>query len=765
MSKHFDFVRQAEQSLENPGEIVMPSEDLSISPRDAYSGQSRSPLPPALDEEQWSWLKPIRNLRTHWRTSTLIAALTVFAFACVTFLTKPVYEAHTRIEVDPPGETFSLTSMPSVASDRELLQTQAEVLRSDSLAVTVIRKLHLDDNETFVGHISSTPKNTAGVSPSDTTRLTPQENIALERFKDNLSITRDVASRLILVGFTSHDPQLAANVSNTLAQSFIEQSFETRHDAIVKSTEWLSTQLDDIRKKMESTRQALAQFQGSIGVVDADDNKNTFTERMGELTKQLTQAEAEKIQLQALLNSVQHGDPDSLPEVRTNPVVQRLSQELAEQRAQLSQVLVVYGKNHPAAKKLQSQVDELQRQLEAEKNAAVTSLRASYAAAEAREHLMAGEIKGTTKELDEMARYSALKKEVQTNTDLYNTLYTKIKEAAITAASKSADIRVLDEARVPSKPIRPRWLLNLLAGFMAAFCMATLSAFILEASLDKVRSPDDIKRCIGAQNVSVIPVISLERQNKVLQGHTHSLGISHGSAFEPSAKGDLFLLERPHSPESEALQGLYGSLMLSYPNNPPQVVLIASAFPNEGKTTIALNLSLAFAKRAKTCLVDADLRKGRIAKVFGVSPDRGLRDALTGPTELESVLQKVPGMRDLSLLSTGKSSHNAGQIICSRRMREIVEELRAAFRFVVIDSAPLLPFVDGRALSTMADAVVLVGRAGVTTRGAMQRSIDLLSEINAAPVLTVVLNAADISTNEYKYYRYGHNNYNWTQPS
>jgi capsular exopolysaccharide synthesis family protein len=548
-------------------------------------------------------------------------------------------------------------------------------------------------------------------------------------------------------------------------QSFIDQSFQTRHDVIVKSSEWLSRQLDDIRTKMESSNQALAQFQGAIGVVDADDNRNTFSEHMGELTRQLTQAEAERIQLEALLHSVQTGNPDSLPEVRGNPVVQRLSQTLAEQRAQLSQVLVVYGKNHPTAKKLQSQVDELQSQLNEQKSATVNSLRASYAAAEARERLMAAEMKGTTKELDQMARYSALKKDVQTNVELYNTLYAKIKEAGISAASKSATINVVDQAQVPTVPIN-RHLTLLVAGLVAALFGGMLLAFVLEISVDKLRSPEDIRRWLGNSNVSVIPVIGeCDRRSAPLSWPKRIAGLLPSPTIDDETGNNMFLVERPHSPEAEALQGLYGSLMLACPDDPPQVLLIASAFPGEGKTTVALNLSLALAKHANTCLVDADLRKGRIAKAFGLSAKEGLRDVLTDARSLESVLLKVPGLANLSIVSTGSSQDNSGQLICSETMRRVLLELRHRFRFVVLDSAPIIPFVDGRALSTMADAVVLIGRAGVTTRGAMRRSIDLLSEIHAAPIVNIVLNGANLNSNDYKYYRYGYANYSSTQHS
>jgi capsular exopolysaccharide synthesis family protein len=225
-----------------------------------------------------------------------------------------------------------------------------------------------------------------------------------------------------------------------------------------------------------------------------------------------------------------------------------------------------------------------------------------------------------------------------------------------------------------------------------------------------------------------------------------------------TARTNMFFLERPNSPEGEAVQALYASIMLSWPNNPPQTLLIVSAFPGEGKTTVALNLSYALAQNANTCLVDADLRKGRVANAFSMPTGQGLGDVLTTDATLESSLLEIPGMSNLSILPAGRSKGNFGQLICSDKMEEVMAGLRERFRFVVIDSAPILPFVDGRALSTLADAVVLVGRAGVTTRQAMRRCVELISEVHGAPILQIVLNGADRNSTDYKYYGYGYAN-------
>jgi polysaccharide biosynthesis transport protein len=756
VSRNFELMRQAGKGIgRKPARLTGDT--------DEYSALQLSTGSPSLDERKGiDWLHAFGILQKHWRLSALFAAIVMVTVTAVTFLTKPVYEATARIEVDPSGEKFNLEPGAAGSMDAEYLETQAQVLQGDSLAIAVIRKLQLDQNPAVVGKLDPQTMKTANLQPANGQQLTGAETIALSNFKGATKVKRDTTSRLITVGFDSPDPELAAQVSNTMVRTFIDQSFQSRHDAVMKSTEWLSRQLDDIRQKMEDSSRALTQFQQSIGVADIDSNKSTFTEHISELSRQQTQAQAERIKLQALLKNA--SNPDSLTEVRTNTVVLQLSGRLAEQRAALAQALVVYGANHPAAKRLQSEVDELQHQLDTQKKAIVTSMRASYAAAEAQESLMSAEMKGTGQELGKMARYATLKKEVEASVELYNSLYGKIKEAGISAASKSADIQIVDPARVPDEPIRPRRMLNLLAGLLAALVGGIGLAFICEEFDNKLHSPEDIRRWIGSANVSVIPVIE-EGEAKATDGRLGwSKRIVDGlPAPVQSNSTNMFFLERPNSPEAEALQALYASIMLSWPNNPPQTLLIVSSFPEEGKTTVALNLSYALAQHANTCLVDADLRKGRVANAFSLPAGQGLGDVLSGEATLESSVLEVPGLSNLSILPAGRTNGNFGQLICSEKMEQTLATLRERFRFVVIDSAPILPFVDGRALSTLADAVILVGRSGVTTRQAMRRSVELISEVHGAPILQVVLNAASMGTSDYKYYRYGYEDYSTTK--
>jgi polysaccharide biosynthesis transport protein len=218
-------------------------------------------------------------------------------------------------------------------------------------------------------------------------------------------------------------------------------------------------------------------------------------------------------------------------------------------------------------------------------------------------------------------------------------------------------------------------------------------------------------------------------------------------------------LERPHSPEAEALRSLYTSVMLSRPGNPPQVLLVVSSLPGEGKTTVAMNLAMAMAQHGTTCVVDADLRRGRLAAAFGISNHVGLTDVLNATSLLDDALVQIPSLPNLTVLPAHAGSTKAGQLMCSAKMPEVLTELRNRFRFVVIDSAPILPFADGRAISNYADGLIFVGRSGITTREVVQRSLELLQEIHAPAVLEFVLNAADLNSPQYRYHQYGYEYY------
>lgn len=738
MSKNFELLELLKtEPLKLASGVTTGSGTLAALPFAAQPGQG----------EEQEWLRALRAIRRHWRWSLAFAVALSLCVAVTVLLMKPVYEPIARIEVDPPGnELFSLD--PGLASDSVAwAETQAKNMQSDQLAVSVIRKLHLDQNRDFVGVPSKAGQfDPAPMDPnSGQLDVTPAEHRAVRVFRHSLQVRRDTSSWLIDVSFASHDPKLAALITNTVVDQFIQTNYKTRHDAIVQSTQWLSHQLDDIRESMVQSNRVLADFQRNTGITPVGNAQSTFDEKISELNRQLTAAQADRIQLEALLQKVNVGDPDTVPQINADPVAQELSKRLAAARADLKQALIIYGKNHPRTKELQAQIGELQAQLEAQQSSILTNLKTNYAAAHIRENLLNSELKDATREVGQMAQYEALKKEAQANEALYNALYAKVKEAGISAESKSSNIRWVDRAGVLDTPTQPRALMDIALGMLAGIVSGILLAFVRESLDSKVRTLEDMKTLTGMSSVSLVPVIGaangeLQEKPRWRLGRNRSVG-----------SVEAFLLERPRSAEAEALRGLFTSVCLFRPTRPPQVLLVASAIAAEGKTTIAVNLGIAVARHGKTCLVDADLRKAPIASIFGVESQYGLADVLNKSCALDLALVPVPGVPNLTLLPGGPVQVDAGELICSEAMRHLLRELRQQFQFIVVDSSPILPYADARAIAPLADGVILVGRSGVTTREAMKRSLELLEQVQSAPVLDVVLNGVDFSSSDYPY--------------
>jgi succinoglycan biosynthesis transport protein ExoP len=683
------------------------------------------------------WLRALKVLAKQWRWSALFAVTVVVVVTAVTFLMKPVYESEGRLQIDPPGaEAFSLDATGVGLIDSEYIATEAQKLQTDDLALATIRTLHLDKNPEL---ISDAPKRPSVIGISD--QLTPTERAALRNFQSRLSVRREPASRLVGVTFAAHDPRLSADVVNSLMKLMVQRTFEARSQAIAESSMWLSRQLDDIREKMKSSAGAVAEFGTKTGIADVDPNSNTYAEKMGDLNKQLVLAESDRIQFQSFLAPV--SNPESLPQVRSNLVVQALTQKLAEANAQLAQARVIYGPNHAEVRKLQNQVKELGDQIRDQSAAIVSELWTNYRAARAREALLNGQVKGATTDLAILAQYNVLKREAQADRELYNSLYAKIKEAGISAASKSSNIHIVSQARALEHPTRPHRALNILAGVLIGLIGGVALAFVKDRIQDRVQTADEIRDWIGLPSVTVVPAIQTGQSEMAVWGTNRRDLKLEWRNREDFAGPDCFLLQRPNSPESEAVQALRTMLFSTRTEDSPKVVLITSPLPGEGKTTLANNLAIALAKHGKTCLVDADLRMPAVGVSFRLLPRFGLEHYLQGSATFDQVMSPSGEVKNLTIIPAVAPADYATYLLTGGPMRALMMRLRERFDFVVIDTPPILPYADGLAVSTLVDGVILVGRAGQTPRGAITRSMELLDVMKSAPILTVVLNAVD----------------------
>ncbi|HXY04214.1 MAG TPA: polysaccharide biosynthesis tyrosine autokinase [Terriglobales bacterium] len=756
MSKHFELLQQLDPEL-----------DLYTPERRPAKRNLAEVSPVSAPSAETEWLRAWNTLRRQWRGVAIFAVSVMAAVVLVTILSKPVYEPAARVEIDPPGaELFNLEGREGSETSPEYLETQARNMQSPELLVSVMRQLQLDQNPEFKnkGFASRALNATLSVFdrapmwlwrhkgsevraqlPPGLQVLSSDEASTLSSVQSQLMVKRDTASHLVNISFSSHDPVLSAQITNTLLHSFIDRSYQIRHEAIMQSTEWLSRQLDDIRTRMEQSNRALADFQSTSGIADVDQNKSTFSEQMAELSRQKTQAQAERIQLESFLLKANSGELENLPQVQNSLVIQQLNQKLGETRAELAQTLAVYGDKHPNAIRLQNQADELESQLRLQRNAILGQMQTSYAAALTREHMIDSQMRGTAKELGQMAQYAALRKDAQVNADLYNALYARIKEAGITAASKSSNIRIVDQAPVLTSPTSPKPLVNLGIGLVVALIGGIILVFGREALDTRIRTAEDVMRSTGIGTIAMMPLANGN-------GGAAALSAFMGSRKEHELQKPVkFLLEQPDSEQAEAIRGLHTAVMLSNPGRPPRSLLVASSLPGEGKTTVAINLAVALAQQGKTCILDADLRRSSIAGAFDLKGQAGLGDFLRGTVPLDSILAVARGVPGLTIIPAGPPDKDPGKLMNSEPMRHLLRALRERFDFVVVDSPPILPYADGRALAPFVDGVVFVGRADVVTRDAMARSIELLQEVHSAPVLEIVLNGGDAHRQSYGY--------------
>lgn len=668
-------------------------------------------------------------LQRNWLLFVVVLSSVVLIVALPLFLmVRPTYEPVASVVIDPPGaETFSLeTEIPNSEADN-YLTTQTAILKSDALAIDVIRQLHLDANPEVVG--KDALKLAGGRITSGTgTRLTHLEDLALDTFQRKLTVSLFRNSRLVEVRFASHDPELAALVTNTILNNFVDQNYQVRYSAITKSSEWLTKQLDDIRQKAEQSNQALADYESNIGFLDVDDKQNTLAQKMTDVSHQLSEAQADRIELGAYVDAIHQGNVDSVPELRNNELFRQLTEDYLESRAQLAEQSAVFGKNNPKVKKLESESGQLRASL-------VHGVEASYESAKARESSMAHalqQMKGSINSQNEaMVKLNVLKREASANAELYNTLFTKVREAGISAASKSSNVRIVDYARILSRPTRPNRFLYLAVTVFFGLFVSIILVLVREAFDDRLRSEEDATHSAGLPSLGIIPkVLPAVRKNRF-----------RSLAASDERQQLTFAADRPDSAESEAVQTLRTNILLAGSGKRPQLILVGSSGTQEGKTVVASNLAITLAKHGGTCLIDADMRRPEIARVFRIPGTPGLSEILRGRCSPEATLRDS-GLRGLSIIPAGERISDIGELISSPLMQKLLERLSARFEYLVIDSAPILPFSDARILSTLVDGVILVGRYGETTQHDLQAAALVLKGINA-PLLGVVLNGME----------------------
>jgi len=696
-----------------------------------------------------------------------VACVCFVALCCALLLVVPVYESTARVVIDPPGsEAFSLQAVGQGLSEPDYIETQAHVLKSEGLAIGVVRQLKLAEDPVVMkkglvaklmerSHLNqilaSLRHKVRHSEVSDDTHLTTAEVIALDYLTGHLAVSPVKNSRVIEVSFKSPSAELSSEVPNALVSLYVTENYATRYEAVMKSSEWLSRQLDDIRAKALASQEALANYQKEYGIAEVDDKQNTVSEREGELIRQYTQAQADRIQMESYLMRVRHGDAASVPQFRTNPVTQQITEKLVDLKGQLSQAEVSYGQNHPVVTRLQNEIAELQHQLQAQEQAIINEIQAGFAAASNRENKLQDQVKSTTLQMSQMSRYGILRREAQANQDLYDALYARVKEAGISAASKSSNITVVDKARVLDSPTWPRLTLMLPIALLVSW-VGALSAGLARDGMDgSVRSAEDVRFANGDRNLVLVPEFSTPATSGLRRAVRRYRFPLTNPRKNDATRLDKFMLDRPGSLEAESVRSLLSTLVLAPRQEPIKVMLVTSPSPRDGKTTLAYNLALALAAKGSVCFVDADLRKSPRPSESGSDELLGVNDYCNGSACLEEIACSSEDQPNLSIIHAGNARRSPVHVLMSTPFQLLIGHLRAKYEFVVIDAPPLLPFADARFLTVLADGVILAARSAVTDRRLLDAAVDVVDRLGV-PIIAVALNG--VSAKQFPYRNY-----------
>src|SRR6267154_945385 len=717
-----------------------------------------------------------RILRKRLPTILIVFFVLFTAILIATLKQRPVYRAQVLLEIqkeNPDIPTIKELYELDAVSDA-YLRTQYSILASDSLARRTIGQHGLETLPEFNSpwwrfwqeRRKPSTTQTLATGPVPEVRDRELSQRVLERFLDRLTIDPVNRSRLVAVRFHSHDPELAARVVNTLAADYVDQNLEARWQATQKAAEWLSQQLVGVKAKLEKSEDELQSYARHNGLVfletDKGASQSVANERLQQLQEQLTKTQAERYEKEALYRLVQAGESGALPGVFENKLIQDLSARLAELKREHAQLSTTFNPDYPRVKEIQSQIDEIAASLGEERQRATDRIVNDYTAAVRRENLVQQALNDQQKQINLIAeksvQYNILKREADTNKQLYEGLLLQLKEAGVSASLKASNIRLVDSAQPPAKPVTPRTLLNLAVAMFLGLGLGICTALFQERMDDTLKGDDDVERLFGLPSLALIPVVPPSN------GDQHGIHrfLPRDKAFQLKGNGTgkdsrscWHRIDRDGTQLGslvEAFRSLRTSVLLSTPDRPPSSLLVTSTQPAEGKTTVACNLAISLGLLGhRVLLLDADLRFPSLHKLLGTSGSLGLVSYLTGQQDWRAVV-RPSGSRGLDLLVCGPVPPNPSELLSSQSMGALIRSASAEYSFIILDSSPMLALADSRILAPLVNGVLLVVKSGTTPR---EQVIHAQSGIRSVGgnMIGVVLNNVDDSTNGY--YNYG----------
>ena len=676
------------------------------------------------------------------RRWVLISSLVLVALAVTlsVFTATPVYRVEALLLIEPMK--VNLTEFKSVydstlgatgghLANREFLETQYELILARPTLERTFAEFEFGSMPEFQN---------------------AREPIA--KFRKLFAVNPVRQSRLARVTFDWTEPELSARVLDFLVNEYID-SYRSRAMGVTREGLLaLRQKAAEIRPQVEAKADNLQNFMVSNNMVSLEETQNIVVDRLKEINHNLTEVEKNRIEAESEYRSVEQairGDfkVENTPEVASSQTIRDLKLEFIKTKQRASDLGKSFGPNHPEVKAAQAMLDAIRDKTQIEMMSILQTVKAEYERAVHQEsELKIGLARQEARvmEFNRLAvRYKVLRSEHDTLSKTYNAVARRIEEIEIASAagSKGDNIFVITHPNVPGRPIKPRKGISIVLSVFFGLALGTALCFFVEYFDTTIKTKEDVEALLGVPVIGYVPGITDDELAEV----------SNGSPVP----AELHSVKRPRSSVAEAFRSIRTALAFSGQDGSLRHILVTSATRGEGKSLSSVNIAVTLAQTGKSVLlIDADMRKPRIHKIFRVAPNPGLSNLLAGEgvVNLAQAVREVEEVDNLRLLPCGPLPPNPSELLQSARMKELLGEMNGMFDVVVFDTPPLVSVTDAAVLSQYVGNVVLVVRSFSTQREIVSRAGEILSETNSR-VLGVVLNNADVPRAAYNPYYYG----------
>ena len=679
-----------------------------------------------------------RIIRSRRWTVAAFTLVVVVVVVTASLLMKPQYEAVGQVVFHRENDSGVLgfkgvdASLVEDPEDRAAIDTQIGILETDALAMLVINDLHLDKNPKFAGR--------AGQSNN--------EDRLVESFHKNLKISKVKGTRLIEIRFRSTDPKLAADVVNQLANAYLDQFYKSQIQASTQISDFLASQLKELQAKVEESQHKLIDYQKENGIFGLDDKQNIVTAKLDDLNRQLTAAEGDRVQKEVSYRLARSGQPELIAKLEPNNLVTKLRGQQADLENQMAQASVQLGPAHPKIVELSKQIAQARQSVDTEIGRVGKQITYEYKSAVGREQMLRHALEAQKQTADKLnanvIESDILKHEFETNRKLYEDLLQKQKEVSISASLKSSNIWIVDPARPPRRPAEPNILRNFALSLLFGILGGVLMAFGLGKMNEKISSLDQAAIASPLPSLGVVPLLGAKKN-----GAPPQLNDADGSV-----KPELVSALRPMSLTAESYKAIVTSILLSHRAH-PAVILVTSALPGEGKTTVSTNLAIVLARlRRRVLLVDTDLRRPSVHRAMRLGAKAGLAALLRKAATFDELVVGCADVPNLYVLPAGPIDLQEDTELLVSGFKDLVERWREQFDHIIIDTPPVLAMTDAVRMSVEADSVILVIRSGQIAKDEFLRAQDVLFKVNAR-LTGFVLNGAELDSSDFRYF-YGY---------